>query len=347
MRQDDDGRWNAVLERQETADGLFYYAVRSTGIYCRPSCPSRRPKRENVTFFDSVEAAEEAGFRPCLRCSPQQISGWQRVVAQVEKLLRTAETPPSLAELADAVGLSPYHLQRLFKKATGLSPKQYAAALRAERLKAELKQGAASVTAALYEAGYGSPRALYEQAQVHLGMTPGAYRRGGDEQRIAYAFVDTAVGRMLVAATSKGVCAVRFGEDAAMLAELRAEFPRATLVEDAAATEPYVEAVAGCLAGRAPASGVPLDVRATAFQQKVWAALQSIPAGEVRSYSEVAAMIGAPSAVRAVAKACAANPIALVVPCHRVVRASGELSGYRWGVERKRALLSRERERQP
>ncbi|MFZ5826375.1 MAG: bifunctional DNA-binding transcriptional regulator/O6-methylguanine-DNA methyltransferase Ada [Bacillota bacterium] len=339
----DEVRWQAVVQRDGRADGLFYYGVASTGIYCRPSCPSRRPRRENVRFFDSQEAAEQAGFRPCRRCRPEALSTQQRVVAQVQELLQTAETPPSLAELGTAVGLSPFHLQRLFKRATGLSPREYANHCRLERLKVGLKQGA-TVTEALYEAGYGSSRALYDQAQTHLGMTPSAYRRGGAGERIAYACAETPLGWVLVAATGRGLCALRFGEaEGALVAELAAEFPRAALVPGASELAPYVEAVKAYLSGGRTSLDLPLDVKATAFQQQVWGALRSIPYGEVRSYREVAAMIGQPAAVRAVARACATNPVALAVPCHRVVRANGDLSGYRWGVERKQRLLERER----
>lgn len=337
-----DGRWQAVERRDPAADGLFVYAVTSTGIYCRPTCPSRRPRRENVRFFDGPEAAEAAGFRACRRCEPQAVTTGQRVVAEVARLLQTAERAPSLAELGQAVGMSPYHLQRLFKRATGLSPKQYAAVMAAERLKEGLKQGA-TVTGALYEAGYGSARAAYDQSGQHLGMTPGAYRAGGAGQRITYACVASPLGSLLVAATAKGLCAVRLGEEADMVAELAAEFPRAELVQDLTVVQPYVEGVLATLVGRDPTADLPLDVRGTAFQQRVWEALRAIPYGQVRSYREVADMIGEPTAVRAVARACATNPVALVIPCHRVVRANGELSGYRWGVERKQELLYLER----
>jgi AraC family transcriptional regulator, regulatory protein of adaptative response / methylated-DNA-[protein]-cysteine methyltransferase len=334
-----DGRWRAVEQRDPAADGLFVYAVTSTGIYCRPTCPSRRPRQEHVRFFDGPEAAEAAGFRACRRCEPQSVNTGQRVVAEVARLLQTAERAPSLAALGQAVGMSPYHLQRLFKRATGLSPKQYAAAMAATRLKAELQQGT-TVTGALYEAGYGSARAAYDQAGRHLGMTPGAYRAGGAGQRIRYSCVESPLGSVLVAATEKGLCAVRLGEETAMVAELATEFPRAELVKDVAGVQPYVEAI---LADAGPPATLPLDVRGTAFQQRVWEALRSIPYGQVRSYREVAEMIGEPTAVRAVARACASNPVALVIPCHRVVRSNGELSGYRWGVERKQELLRRER----
>lgn len=337
----DDARWQAVVGRDPGADGVFFYAVVSTGIYCRPVCPSRRPKRLNVRFFDAVDAAQHAGFRPCLRCRPDEVSTRQLVVAQVQHLLDGNESTPSLVELGQAVGLSPYHLQRIFKRATGLSPRQYAAARRTERLKAGLQRGV-TVTAAMYDAGYGSARALYETARDRLGMSPGVYRKGGVGQHIAYVCTETSVGRALIAVTERGLCAVRFGDDAELIGELRAEFPRAVIAEDRQALEPYVQAVIAHLAGERTRLDLPLDVRATAFQQRVWAALREIPYGQTRSYSEVAQMIGQPAAVRAVARACATNPVALAVPCHRVVRTDGGLSGYRWGVARKRALLDRE-----
>ena len=339
---DDATRWQAVLGRDPAADGVFYYGVRSTGVYCRPTCPSRRPRRDNVAFFGTPEAAERAGFRACQRCHPTAVSAQQQAVARVQHLLETVEPTPSLAELGEAVGLSPQHLQRTFKRTTGLSPKEYTDARRAERLKAGLQNGA-SVTEALYDAGYGSSRAVYDAAGAHLGMTPSAYRRGGRGERVAYALTDSPLGRLLVAATDRGVCAVRFGEDDGLVRGLQAEFPQATLVADPAAVEPYSRAVLEHLAGRQPRLDLPLDVQASAFAQRVWAALRAIPYGETRSYREVAQMIGAPNAVRAVARACATNPVAVVVPCHRVVRTGGALSGYRWGVERKRALLDRER----
>lgn len=331
-------RWLAVLNRDPSA--AFCYAVTSTGIYCRPACPSRRPKRENVRFFADAASAEAAGFRPCRRCLPQSLSTEQRVVAEVKR--RLEEGPASLADLGEAVGMSPYHLQRLFKRATGLSPKQYADSLRAARLKAQLKQGA-TVTEAIYEAGYGSVRSAYTQAQAHLGMTPAAYKNGGAGAAIRYACADTALGRLLVAASPAGVCALRFGEEPALVDELRSEFPGATLLHDPVAVQPFMEAVNAHLAGRQPALELPLDLKATAFQQRVWAALQAIPYGEVRSYREVAEQIGEPTAVRAVARACASNPVALAIPCHRVVRSDGTFAGFRWGLDRKQALLRLER----
>ncbi len=356
----DDARWAAVLSRDPAADGRFFYGVKSTGIYCRPTCPSRRPKRSNVVFLETAEQAEREGFRPCLRCrpgeaSPRQLS--ERTVASVRHLLDTMEPAPTLAQLGEAVGLSPYHLQRLFKRVTGLSPKDYAAARRAERLKAGLRRGE-SVTSALYDAGYGSARALYDRAGERLGMSPGAYRRGGEGMTIRFTVERTPLGLMLLAATPKGICALRFGDAGRfrdgdrfgggerLVAELRDEFPRATLVEDPGepgGLERYVHAVLAYLQGEFHRLDLPLDVASTDFRQKVWGALQAIPYGETRSYGDVAEAIDNPKAARAVARACAANPVALVVPCHRVVRAGGQVGGYRWGVDRKRGLLDQEK----
>jgi len=339
-------RWQAVLDRDPAADGAFYYAVRTTGIYCRPTCPARRPKPANVMFFATTEAAEQAGFRACLRCQPKEISLQQAAVLQVQRLLESAGTSQSLAELGRAVGFSPFHLQRFFKKATGLSPRQYAAAHRVRTLKAHLVNGS-TVTDATYEAGYGSSRAAYQTATTELGMTPGVYRDGGHRQWIGYDIVDSPLGRMLIAATGRGLCAVRFGEDDVLVEELNAEFPRASLVHDPQAVAPYVQAVLEHLDGRRAQMDLPLDVSATAFQQRVWSALREIPYGETRTYAEVAEMIGEPGATRAVARACALNPVALAVPCHRVIRRGGGLAGYRWGVERKEALLVGERAHTP
>lgn len=356
----DTARWAAVLSRDPAADGSFFYGVSSTRVYCRPTCPARRPKRDRVTFFDTPEQAERAGFRPCLRCRPRDDrprAALEEAVAHARRLLDTAGPAPTLAQLGEAVGLSPHHLQRLFKRATGVSPREYAATRRVERLKEELRRGL-NVTQALYEAGYGSARALYDQASAHLGMSPGAYKRGGLGITIRYVFAATPVGPVMLAATAKGICALRFGERNQLLAELRSEFPRATLLEDGRdqgqdqgqAREEgrgpgdYVRAVVAHLLGQNRHLDLPLDPPATPFQEKVWGALSAIPYGETRSYGEVAEMIGRPKAARAVAQALAANPVALAVPCHRVVRASGQPGGYRWGVALKRELLRREAE---
>ncbi|WP_019585519.1 bifunctional DNA-binding transcriptional regulator/O6-methylguanine-DNA methyltransferase Ada [Deinococcus apachensis] len=337
----DEVRWQAVLNRDASQDGQFYYGVRSTGIYCHPSCPSRRPRRENVRFFDDPQGAQVAGFRPCLRCRPGEVGARRRAVMHVQHLLDTVEPTPSLAQLAEAVGLSPFHLQRVFKAETGLSPKQYALARRGERVRRELREGA-SVTAALYAAGHASSRTLYDRSTDQLGMTPGRYRAGGAGETITFAVTGSVLGPMLVAATGRGLVAVRLGEAGVLEQELRAEYPRATLVQDAAALGGYIEALHGHLAGVRRDLPLASDAPGTDFQRRVWAALRSIPYGETRSYAQVAEMIGEPRAVRAVARACAANPLALVVPCHRVVRAGGDPGGYRWGTERKRRLLDHE-----
>jgi AraC family transcriptional regulator of adaptative response/methylated-DNA-[protein]-cysteine methyltransferase len=333
-------RWKAWEERDLGAISAFFIGVRSTGIYCRVGCPARGPKRENIRFFDTYEQAEAAGFRPCKRCQPRETPAQRRVVAQVLELLETAEPTPTLRQLAGAVGISPYHLQRLFKRETGLSPKQYAAAQRLRRLKEGLRQGQ-GVSAALYDAGYGSSAGLYATADTQLGMTPAVYRRGGKGMRIRYAFANNPIGKLLIGVTEKGICAVLIGDnEAQLLALLRQEFAQAELEPGVLAE--YVKLVLENLSGQAPRLDLPLDLRGTAFQLKVWEALRRIPPGETRTYGELARDLGDPKAVRAVARACGANLVALVVPCHRVVGSGGKLTGYRWGVERKRRLLEQE-----
>jgi AraC family transcriptional regulator, regulatory protein of adaptative response / methylated-DNA-[protein]-cysteine methyltransferase len=345
-RDGENAMWRAVLARDAAADGQFFYAVRTTGVYCRPSCASRRPRRENVLFFVTAQAAEQAGFRACRRCHPRDAATDPSLEA-VQKacaFIASREIPPTLAEIGAQVGLSPAYLQRRFTQVMGVSPRQYAAAQRVARAKARLKEGE-SVTATLYAAGFGSSRGFYEQTPDQLGMRPAAYRAGAQGQRIAYTIVASSLGRLLVAATGRGLCALRFddsGGDEALLAELRAEFPRASIERDDALLTPEANAILEHLAGQRPVLDLPLDVQATAFQARVWAALRAIPYGQTRSYTQVADAIGEPTAVRAVAHACAHNPVALVVPCHRVVQADGRLAGYRWGVERKRTLLARE-----
>ena len=340
---DPETAWTAVLARDAGRDGSFVYAVASTGIYCRPSCPSRRPRRPQVAFFPTPDAAEGAGYRACRRCRPREAAAGAAAVARACAWIDAhPDEPVSLAALARAVGLSPAHLQRTFRRATGVTPKQYADARRLARLKERLQKGD-DVTTALYDAGYGSSSRLYERSDARLGMTPATYRRGGRGMRIRFACADSPAGRLLVAATERGLCAVQLGEDDdALETALRREFPEAEIAADAAGLGALVAAVLARLdAGPSPA--LPLDVRATAFEQQVWAALQEIPPGTTRTYGEVAAALGRPGAARAVARACAANPVALVVPCHRVVRGDGGLGGYRWGEERKRRLLARER----
>ena len=340
--------WQAVQDRDASYNDTFVFAVRSTHVYCLPSCPSRRPRREQVAFYSTWEAAEMAGFRPCRRCRPRealapdlQTEAVRRACAMIEA---NPETPPSLAELGRKLGFSPSHLQRLFKAATGLTPRQYAAGQRIARFKSMVRSGD-DVTTALYNAGYGSTSRLYEGVSARLGMTPAAYRKGGQGMDIHYTIVDTRLGRMLVAATAKGVCAVSFGEDDARLeAFLEAEYPSASRERDDAAIQPWVNALNEHLEGRRPNLALPLDVQATVFQMRVWEELRRIPSGQTRTYTEVAEAIGKPSAVRAVASACAANPASVVTPCHRVLRRDGGLGGYRWGLERKKALLEIERD---
>jgi AraC family transcriptional regulator, regulatory protein of adaptative response / methylated-DNA-[protein]-cysteine methyltransferase len=338
--------WQAVLDRDEQYDGRFFTAVRSTRIYCRPSCPSRHPGRAQVTFYFTRTEAEQAGYRPCLRCHPErELTKRAELVQQAIDLLQSAEVPPTLEELGERLGASPYHLQRVFKAATGLSPRQYAAGLRADRFKEEVRKGR-SVTHALYEAGYGAPSRLYEDTPSRLGMTPGAYRSGGKTMQIHYTIVDCPLGRLLVAATPQGVCAVSLGgQDAALAAALQAEYPAAQLHLDQSGLQREVEILLEYLHGRTPRPDLPLDVQATAFQLRVWEELRRIPCGETRTYAQVAVAIGNPRAVRAVASACASNPAALINPCHRVVRTDGGLGGYRWGIERKQALLTEEHAR--
>jgi AraC family transcriptional regulator of adaptative response/methylated-DNA-[protein]-cysteine methyltransferase len=335
-------KWQQVLARDARQDGRFVFAVRTTGIFCRPSCPSRRPRRDSVEFFADPREAERAGYRACLRCKPTQISEQAQYVLRARQLLDNAEGVVTLAQLSKRVGLSAFHLQRLFKRATGLSPREYQSARRMQHIKAGLRKGK-DVTTALYDAGFGSPSRLYENANQQLGMTPGAYRRGGAGATITFAIAPTPLGRMLVAATDRGLCAVRFGESAIELEHgLREEFHAAELHRDDAAMGRYVEPLMASLQGDNNTIDLPLDVRATAFQKRVWETLRQIPRGETRTYTEVARKIGNPHAVRAVARACATNPVAIAVPCHRVVRSDGELAGYRWGVERKKKLLEAE-----
>lgn len=345
---DDDGRWDAVMSRDAHLDGAFVYAVRSTGIYCKPSCPSRRPRREYVTFFEAPKAAEAAGFRPCKRCRPNGIEDdpnaetVQRICRYIEENY-TGERSITLAALGEHVGLSPFHLQRVFKRATGITPRQYAEALRLGGLKARLKEGD-NVTNAIYDAGYGSGSRLYEVAPGQLGMTPTEYKRGGSDMRIAYTVADSPLGRLMVAATEKGICSIKLGDaDDTLEGGLAGEFPAADIRRDDAVLGDWVAAIVRHLEGKQPRLDLPLDVRATMFQRRVWEALRAIPYGATRSYAQVAQAIGEPKATRAVARACATNPVALIVPCHRVVQSDGSTGGYRWGAWRKETLLRGER----
>jgi len=342
-----DARWAAVLARDAAADGIFFYAVRTTGVYCRPSCGARAPRPENVVFHPSAAAAEAAGFRPCRRCRPEAPALAARLadkVAQACRLIEAAQTAPHLAALAAQVGLSPGHLHRTFKTITGVTPRAYAAAHRAQRVCSELARGA-PVTDALYAAGYGSSGRFYEAAPGILGMAPKDYRAGGTAATIRFAIGSCSLGCILVAASDVGVCAIFLGDDPDALArDLRGRFPRANLIGGDAAFEALVAKVVGFVEAPQRGLDLPLDLRGTAFQLRVWQALQAIPPGRTASYSEIARRVGAPQSVRAVAGACAANLLAVAIPCHRVVRIDGGLSVYRWGVERKRALIDRESE---
>ena len=338
--------WKAVLSRDRCCDGRFVYAVSSTKVYCRPSCPSRRPTRGHVTFFDSVQRAEAAGYRACFRCRPQSPAGTEaeeRVERARRYLDESAGEPMTLRRLAAQVGFSPFHLQRAFTRVVGLSPKAYQDAKRMERFTASLERGE-TVTNAIYEAGFGSSSCLYARANKDLGMTPSAFRSGGRGVMLRYTSVPTAVGRMLVAITERGIAAVSLGDtEATLVASLHTRYPNAELCRDRTRLTKYAHLCLQCLSGSVSVGHLPLGVKATAFQRKVWQALQQIPRGQTRSYQEIARAIGQPKAARAVARACAGNPIAVAIPCHRVVREDGHLAGYRWGLERKQRLLAMER----
>lgn len=341
-----DHAWEAVLNRDRRCDGRFVYAVSSTKVYCRPSCQSRRPTRDHVMFFDSAQRAEAAGYRACLRCRPQSSAG-SEAVQRVERARRYldehADEPITLRWLAVQVGLSPFHLQRAFTREVGLSPKAYQGAKRMERFAASLKRGE-TVTSATYEAGFGSSSRLYERANADLGMTPSAFQSGGTGVTLRFTIAPTVVGHMLVAITERGIATVRLGDTpAALVASLQHDYPKAILCRDRTGLKKHVRAILQCFTGEIDATLLPLDVKATAFQRKVWQALQQIPRGQTRSYQEIARSIGQPTAARAVAGACATNRIAVAVPCHRVVRGDGNLAGYRWGLQRKKQLLDLER----
>jgi AraC family transcriptional regulator of adaptative response/methylated-DNA-[protein]-cysteine methyltransferase len=340
-----DRRWAAVVARDPKADGKFFYSVKTTGVYCRPSCASRRAKRENVAFHSTTVAAEHAGFRPCKRCRPNEAPLAAQHAATVERICRRIEgsdKAPSLAALASEAHMSRYHFHRVFKAMTGLTPKSYAAAHRAQRVRRELGRSR-TVTAAIFDAGFNSGGRFYAASDAVLGMTPTDYRAGGTRAQIRFAVGECSLGSILVAQSAKGVCAILLGDDPNQLArDLQDRFPRANLIGADAEFEKLVAKIVGFVEAPAVGLNLPLDVRGTAFQQRVWQALRKIPKGATASYSDIAQRIGAPKSVRAVAQACAANAIALAIPCHRVVRQDGALSGYRWGVERKRALLERE-----
>jgi AraC family transcriptional regulator, regulatory protein of adaptative response / methylated-DNA-[protein]-cysteine methyltransferase len=340
-----DPRWAAVRARDPKADGKFFYSVRTTGVYCRPSCPSRPAKPQNVAFHATRAAAERAGFRPCRRCKPDQPPLAARHAATVAKICRrieNAEQAPNLAALAQEARMSPYHFHRVFTTLTGLTPKAYAAAHRARRVRVELGRSQ-TVTDAIFDAGFNSGGRFYATSDEVLGMTPTEFRAGGARAEIRFAIGECSLGSILVARSAKGVCAILLGDDPEALArDLQDRFPRANFIGGEQEFERLVAKIVGFVEAPAIGLDLPLDVRGTAFQQRVWQALRKIPAGSTASYSDIAQRIGAPKSVRAVAHACAANTIAIAIPCHRVVRSDGALSGYRWGVERKRALLERE-----
>jgi AraC family transcriptional regulator of adaptative response/methylated-DNA-[protein]-cysteine methyltransferase len=338
--------WQTVLNRDPERTATFIYAVRSTGIYCRPSCPSRRPAREHVAFFLHPEAAEEAGFRACRRCNPKGTPEPEPHAELVQRACRYIEAhldePLTLETLGAEVGMSPFHLQRTFKRIVGVSPRQYADSCRLNAFKGQVREGE-SVTGAIYEAGYSASSRLYERAPEQLGMTPATYARGGEGVEIRYTIADCPLGRLLVAATEKGICAISLGDSETDLeAALAKEYPAATLHRDGDNLKQWVSLLLDHIEGREPHLTLPLDLRATAFQRQVWETLRAIPYGTTLSYGEVARAIGRPTAARAVAQACASNRVALAIPCHRVVQEGGGTGGYRWGAERKRRLLAQE-----
>jgi AraC family transcriptional regulator of adaptative response/methylated-DNA-[protein]-cysteine methyltransferase len=344
----DQSWWQAVLGRDPSHDGKFVFAVSSTGVYCRPSCPSRRPRRENVTFFRQPDQAEKAGYRACLRCRPKAIGG-NKATETVKSMCRYIEQhldePLTLARLAKEFHQSPFHLQRTFKSVLGITPRAYADSCRVNQLKDNLRAGH-SVTRSMYDAGYSSSSRLYERTASQLGMTPDKYRRGAIAAPIRYTFADSPLGRMLIAATDKGICAIQFANSDDELEQgLRHEFPFANRKRNDDAMQSWKKNLLRQMQGHKLNAALPLDIQATAFQRRVWTELQAIPFGETRSYAAVAKSIGQPTATRAVARACATNPVAVAIPCHRVVRKSGDMGGYRWGIDRKKALLEIEAER--
>ncbi|WP_246116909.1 bifunctional DNA-binding transcriptional regulator/O6-methylguanine-DNA methyltransferase Ada [Denitrobaculum tricleocarpae] len=344
----DDARWTAVLARDEGAEGRFWFSVMTTGVYCRPSCAARQPRRENVAFYDHRADAERAGFRPCKRCRPDLPPRAERhrdLVAAACRSLSDAETPPGLAELAADAGLSPHHFHRIFKAAIGVTPKQYAAARRADRMKRALRSGV-SVTEAIYDAGFGGNSRFYEQADARIGMTATTFKKGGEGMSIRYATAHSWLGPVVVAATERGICAILFGEnERGLKSDLHARFPGAVFepAEPGSDFQQWIDDTLAFMKAPEAQFSLPLDIAGTAFQEQVWQALRRIPAGQTASYADVAQAIGKPKSVRAVAQACGANPVAVAIPCHRVVRSDGGLGGYRWGLERKKDLLARER----
>jgi len=337
-RLDADTAWAAFMRRDRGWDGRVIGAVKTTGIYCKPSCPARRPKREHVDFFSSAEEARAAGYRPCLRCKPDEVGRDREAVAKAVKIIEQAEEPPSLSDLADAVGYAPHHFQRLFKRDLGVSPAEYARGLRQQRAQSALKQNG-RVTDAVYDAGYSSPSGFYSDAKERLGMTPSAWRDGGRGETIRWTTFDSPLGSMLIAATSKGICRLTFDDSEASLKRL---FPNAVIVKDDGGLNELVEGALTAIARPLAAPELPIDVAGTAFQEAVWRELRKIPPGETRSYAEIAAAIGQPKAVRAVGSANGDNHVAVLIPCHRVIRSDGSLGGYAGGLDRKRKLLDAE-----
>ncbi|CNE16498.1 bifunctional regulatory protein/DNA repair protein [Yersinia intermedia] len=337
--------WDAIVNRDKTADGQFVYAVKTTGVYCRPSCPSRQAKAENIEFFADNHAAEQAGYRPCKRCQPTELPLSQQHAAKISRacrLIEQAETPLKLDELAAQVNLSAFHFHRLFKAITGLTPKAYASATRSARIRTQLA-GQGSVTDAIFDAGYNSNGRFYEQSNQLLGMTPTRYRSGGRDTTLHFAVGESSLGAILMAKSKLGICAILLGDSPALLVQqLQDKFPQAELIGGDTEFEQWFAQVVGLVEAPKLGLDLPLDIQGTAFQQRVWQALREIPVGETASYADIAARIGSPKAVRAVAGACAANMLAVAIPCHRVIRQDGALSGYRWGVERKKQLLEKE-----
>lgn len=340
-----DWRWQAVVNKSREFDGVFYFGVKTTGIFCRPSCSSRTAKRQNVSFFQTVVEAENAGFRACLRCQPKNDylpgAGVELIIRALQKLDSEEGQNATLEELSGKLSVSSAHLQKTFKNLLGLSPKEIVDLKRLDSFKTLVKKS--DVTTALYESGFGSSRALYEKANTNLGMTPATYKKGGKGVRIAFTVADSSLGKLMIAATEKGICAVSFGDTAVELEnELSSEFPAAEIVNDDQTLGNILNAVLSYLEGEQELFDFPLDLKATAFQMRVWAELHKIPYGETRSYQMIAESIGSPKSVRAVARACATNPVAVITPCHRIIAADGKLSGYRWGIQRKKQLLERE-----
>jgi AraC family transcriptional regulator of adaptative response/methylated-DNA-[protein]-cysteine methyltransferase len=338
-----DHYWQATLHRDSRADGMFVFAVRSTRVYCRPSCPARRPLRQNTLFFRNPQDAENQGYRPCRRCRPKNLDQATLLVQQFAAALAdSTEDSIRLGLLASQIHVSPGKLRRAFRRVTGLSPKEFEQALRLQRFKRMLRDGS-SITEALYACGYGSSSRLYEKADAQLGMTPASYRKGGEGMEIGYTIASTSLGKVLVASTERGISAVYLGENEKTLVdELNKEYPKAEIARAGHEHDNWIEEIVRRAEGSAPSAELPLDVQATAFQRRVWQELQKIPRGTTRTYTQVANALGRPSAVRAVARACATNPVSIVVPCHRVIRSDGNLAGYRWGLQRKQKLLERE-----